>query len=321
MIYLVTPIYRMFVLLLDILDFAWGAFRDVVDTLLKTIVPQEKRSLRGANVLVTGAANGVGRCLVEEFCRHGANVVCWDVDETANMELVSQLSRQVEEAGAEVQILADKVDVTDRHQVAEAAEKVLDKFGHLDVLVNNAGIMPALRFLRQTPEQIQRTFDVNVMGNIWPLHSFLPGMYRRRSGSVVCIASSCSVMGSANLVPYCSTKHAVRGLMESLVEEERFYNSARRPLLHYLTVFPFLINTKLLERPRNRLPWLLPILTPELVARETIESLCSREEILFFPKWIYPLFLFSRLWPRRMQQRFYDLIDCGVDEQHFDVDQ
>ncbi len=45
--------------------------------------------------------------------------------------------------------------------------QVLDKFGHLDVLVNNAGIMPALRFLRQTPEQIQRTFDVNVMGNIW----------------------------------------------------------------------------------------------------------------------------------------------------------
>ncbi|XP_037083460.1 17-beta-hydroxysteroid dehydrogenase 13-like [Pollicipes pollicipes] len=315
MIYLVTPIFRLFVLALDILEFLWGAYWDVVWTFLYLVFDKPMKSICGKTVLITGAANGVGRALAFAFAKQGCNVICWDVEEAGNQAT----AEEVQKAYEQVRSAAYCVDVSDREQVERAANKVREDFSFVDILVNNAGIMPAKQFLCHTPEEIKRIFNVNVFSQYWTLRALLPDMQRAGRGTVISISSNCGLMGSPNLVPYCASKHAVRGLMEALTEEGRHLSKKRQPPVHYLTVFPFIINTRLAKYPRVRFPWLTPVLTPEYVAAETVKALMEGEEVLFFPKWMYPFFLFSRIWPRRTQQRFYDLLDTGLDENQFDV--
>lgn len=315
MIYLVTPVFAFFVLLIDIAEFLWGAYWDVLKTFFYLVIPKSEKSIAGKTVLVTGAANGVGKELALLFGSEGCNVICWDVEEEGNRATAAAVLA----ANPTVRCTAQQVDVSDRVRVERAAQQLLAEFGGLDILVNNAGIMPVKTFLEHSPEELEKLFNVNLLSHCWTLRAFLPRMYRLGGGAVVSISSNCGLMGSPHLAPYCASKHAVRGLTEALTEEERHLSQVGRASVHYLTVFPFIINTRMVKYPRVRFPWLTPVLSPRYVAEETISALKKGEEILFFPKWMYPAYLFSRIWPRTTQQRFYKLLDTGVDQQQYDV--
>ncbi|KAF0288853.1 Epidermal retinol dehydrogenase 2 [Amphibalanus amphitrite] len=315
MIYLVTPVFALFVLIIDIAEFLWGAYWDVVKTVFHVFIPKSQKSIAGKTVLVTGAANGVGKELALLFGQEGCNVICWDVEEEGNRTTADEVLA----ASPGVRCSSQRVDVSQRQEVERAAQQLLAEYGGLDILVNNAGIMPVKTFLEHSPEELERIVNINLMSQFWTLRAFLPRMYRLGGGSVVSMSSNCGLMGSPHLVPYCASKHAIRGLTEALTEEERHLSQVGRASVHYLTVFPFIINTRLVKYPRVRFPWLTPVLTPRYVAEETVTALKQGEEILFFPKWMYPAFLFSRIWPRRTQQRFYQLLDTGVDKQQYDV--
>lgn len=101
------------------------------------------------------------------------------------------------------------------------AERVKDEVGPVSVLVNNVGIMPTHPLPQQSAEEIQRVFDVNVFSQFWTIQAFLDQMKEQGRGHIICLSSIAGLVGLANLVPYCATKYAVRGMMEALHEELR----------------------------------------------------------------------------------------------------
>lgn len=101
------------------------------------------------------------------------------------------------------------------------ADRIKAEIGPISVLVNNVGIMPTHPILQQSADEIQRVFDVNVFSQFWTIQAFLSHMQEKNRGHIICLSSIAGLVGISNLVPYCATKFAVRGLMESLHAELR----------------------------------------------------------------------------------------------------
>lgn len=112
-------------------------------------------------------------------------------------------------------------DVSKRDEVTALADRIKSDVGCISVLVNNVGIMPTHPILQQSAEEIQRVFDVNVFSQFWTIQAFLPHMQEKCRGHIICMSSIAGLVGISNLVPYCATKFAVRGLMEALHAELR----------------------------------------------------------------------------------------------------
>ena len=113
------------------------------------------------------------------------------------------------------------VDVTNREKVLEAGNKVLKDVGAVTILVNNAGIMPQHDLLKHNENEIRTIFEVNTLAHFWMFEAFLPKMIASNKGHIVALSSMAGVIGLRNLVPYCGSKFAVRGIQEALSEELR----------------------------------------------------------------------------------------------------
>ncbi len=108
-----------------------------------------------------------------------------------------------------------------REELQKLANRILTDIGHVSVVVNNAGIMPSHQLLKHTEREIRQVFEVNVFAHFWILEAFLPHMVAKGRGHVIAMSSMAGLCGLNNLVPYCASKFAVRGLMEALTEEIR----------------------------------------------------------------------------------------------------
>jgi NAD(P)-dependent dehydrogenase (short-subunit alcohol dehydrogenase family) len=153
--------------------------------------------LEGATVAITGGARGIGRATALEFAKRGAQVITGDLDPHESPGLALEL------------------DVTKPRSWAKFAKAA----GTIDVLVNNAGVMPSGRFLKQSPELLAAAMNINYWGVVHGLRAVLPGMIARGRGHVVNVASMAGKVAIAGLAPYCASKLAVIGLTASLREE------------------------------------------------------------------------------------------------------
>ncbi|WP_433624308.1 SDR family oxidoreductase [Nocardia sp. CA-120079] len=153
--------------------------------------------LKGARVLITGAARGIGQSTAELFAAKGAEIVIADVDTAA-----------AESAAAAIGARAFELDVRARDQW----DKVVADFGAVDVLVNNAGVMPAGAFLDEPDAVGRATIDINVWGLIHGMRAVVPGMIERRRGHVVNVASLAGKIPVAGLAVYNASKFAAVGL-------------------------------------------------------------------------------------------------------------
>ncbi|PSN39108.1 hypothetical protein C0J52_17483 [Blattella germanica] len=163
-----------------------------------------------------------------------------------------------------------RCDVADRDAVLQLAKRVKADVGDVTVLINNAGIMPCHPLLQHNPQEIQKIFDINVLAHFWMLEAFLPSMIQNNHGHVVALSSMAGIMGIPNLVPYCGSKYAVRGLMESLSEELR--EDARQIDVKFTSIFPFIVDTGLCKKPRTRFPFLLNFVPPKTAAAAIITA-------------------------------------------------
>ncbi|PSN47219.1 17-beta-hydroxysteroid dehydrogenase 13, partial [Blattella germanica] len=154
---------------------------------------------------ITGAGHGLGRELAYEFARHGAHVVCLDIDEGSNKAVILTLHVMGYEAKGY------KINVGDPTEVDTLAKEVKSRFGKVSILVNNAGIMPVGELTDISKEEILDAFKVNILSHFWVLQAFLPDMIQQRKGHVVAISSMCGVSGVGEMATYCSTKFAIRG--------------------------------------------------------------------------------------------------------------
>lgn len=161
--------------------------------------------LTGKTALVTGAAQGIGLAIVEAFLREGATIIATDLQE-------DRLGAQFGSGPVRTR----RMDVTDVASVTAAAEA----FPDVDVLVNCAGWVAGGTILDGAPEDLVRSFDINVVSMATTIRAFLPAMRERRKGSIVNIASVVSsVMAAPNRFAYGTSKAAVIGLTMSVARD------------------------------------------------------------------------------------------------------
>ncbi len=157
---------------------------------------------------ITGCSTGFGRELAKVVLERGYRAVVT----ARNLDDVSDLATRRD-------ALLLKLDVTDQGQIDAAVEAAEEKFGHIDVLVNNAGIGYFAAVEESEDDQVRRMFDINVFGLGRMISAALPGMRKRRKGFIANLSSIAGLRGIPALGYYCATKYAVEGLSETLRQE------------------------------------------------------------------------------------------------------
>ncbi|XP_026280018.1 estradiol 17-beta-dehydrogenase 11 isoform X1 [Frankliniella occidentalis] len=304
---MLLKLYSALVLLLDILVLTVRCFVSIFQSTFQLIVPPREKSVSGETVLITGTGHGMGRELAVKFAALGANLVLVDINERGNAET----ARLVAELTSKKPPPAYRCDVSRREDVLALAAKVRAEVGEVTVLVNNAGIMPTHPLLKHTPEEIKKIFDINVLAHFWMLEAFLPSMIQKNHGHVVALSSMAGTMGLSNLVPYCASKFAVRGLMEAISEELR--EDARNINVKFTTICPFMVDTGLCEKPRIKFPSILSMLGPSEAADEIITAMRRNYHEVSIPRSLLNINNVCRVFPVKVCHLIKDFLDSGVD--------
>ncbi|TJZ88966.1 SDR family oxidoreductase [Paracoccus gahaiensis] len=164
-------------------------------------------------ILITGASGGIGEGIAHELAAAGAKVLLG----ARRLDRLEAVTATIRAAGGVAE--ARRLDVTDRQAVAGFAQTALDLWGRIDVLINNAGIMPLSPLSAGKLDEWERMVDVNIKGVLWGIGAVLPVMDRQGSGQIINIGS----IGALQVVPsaavYCATKFAVRAISDGLRQE------------------------------------------------------------------------------------------------------
>ena len=164
--------------------------------------------------LVTGASRGIGRATAEAFARAGYQVAA---NYCRSKEQIEQFSAQMEREGCAV--IPVQADVSDPEQVERMVQTVQRQFGHIDVLVCNAGIARQGLLTDFSPADWRQMMAVNLDGTFYCCRSVLPGMIRRRSGCIITTSSIWGITGASCEVPYSAAKAGIIGLTRALAKE------------------------------------------------------------------------------------------------------
>ncbi len=164
-------------------------------------------------ILITGASSGIGEGIARELGTAGAKLLLG----ARRKDRIETIAADIRETGgtAEIQVL----EITDRTSMTAFAKAALDRWGSIDVLVNNAGIMPLSPLVAGKHDEWERMIDVNIKGVLWGIGAVLPVMEAQKSGQIINIGS----IGALSVVPtasvYCATKFAVRAISDGLRQE------------------------------------------------------------------------------------------------------
>jgi 3-oxoacyl-[acyl-carrier protein] reductase len=169
--------------------------------------------LKGKIALVTGAAQGIGKAVTLLLARHGADVIVADV----NLEKAEETAREVQSLGQ--QSMAVKLDVTRLQDVEATIEAALQRFGKIDILINNAGIARDKLILRMTEEDWDAVLAVNLKGTFNCTKVVIKHMSKQRSGKIVNIASVVGEMGNPGQANYAASKAGVIGFTKTIARE------------------------------------------------------------------------------------------------------
>ena len=235
-------------------------------------------ALSGAAVAITGGARGIGYATAKAFIAQGAQVFIGDLD----ADLVNTAADELGCRGVHL-------DVRSRESFAEFLAAV-DR--PLDVLVNNAGIMPAGRFVDELDAVTDSIVDVNLNGVLRGTKLALPGMLEHGSGHIDNVASYLGVAPAAGLATYCATKHAVVGFSESLRDELADTG------VTVTVVLPSAVRTDLVYGVK--LGGVLPTVDPKEIADAVVASCHSRPAIVAVPGWMRSYEAVAALVPDRL---------------------
>lgn len=169
--------------------------------------------LQGQRAVVTGAGRGIGRAIALAFAEEGASVALF-ARTPAQLE---EVAREVSASGVEA--LAVAGDVASDEAVVQLKHRVLAAWGGVDIVVNNAGVHLADRFLDYSMEDWEQSLAVNVLGTVRVTRAFLPLMLEAGHGRVLIMASTAAKWGTANQSAYNVAKHALLGLTRCLALE------------------------------------------------------------------------------------------------------
>jgi NAD(P)-dependent dehydrogenase (short-subunit alcohol dehydrogenase family) len=262
---------------------------------------KERRSLDGKVVAITGGARGIGRTTAQALVGKGCRVAIGDLDAALAEGAAAELG------GGSVGLA---LDVSDRASFARFLDEAERQLGPVDVVINNAGLMPVTPFVEESDASIRRQLDVNLYGVIVGTQLAIERMKPRRSGHVVNIASSAGKAGVPGIATYSATKHAVVGLTEAVRAEHSDDG------IDFSYVMPITVNTQLIEGVKDQRG--LKRVEPEDVAAEIVAALETGKVDVYVPKQLRASVMMGGILPRKAREAVGRLM--GVDKVMTEVD-
>src|SRR5215213_8393541 len=241
---------------------------------------KQRRSLNGKVVAITGGARGIGKATATALVRKGCRVAIGDLD----LKLAEETA-----AGLGGGTVALPLDVTDRGSFTAFLDEAERQLGPVDVVINNAGIMPVTPFVDEAEDSVRRQVDINLHGVITGTQLAIARMTPRRSGHIVNIASQAGKAGIPGIATYSATKHAVVGLSEAVRAELRDSG------VEVSCVMPTVVNTELTSGVGQK--WIKPVEASD-VADQIVDALELPRFDVFVPKENGVLYRVMTLLPR-----------------------
>lgn len=198
-------------------------------------------SLKDKVIIIMGASSGIGAATTNYLANHGAKLVI----AARRKDRLDELKDALPEAC----ISTIKADVTKFEEVQAVVDYTVDKFDHVDVMFNNAGIMPTNPLIKVQRQEWQKILDVNVMGVLNGIAAVLPVMVKQKYGHIIATDSVAGHVVVPNLAVYNGSKFAVRAIMEGLRQEQR-NNGIKTSIISPGAVHTELFNS--INDPKNR---------------------------------------------------------------------
>jgi NAD(P)-dependent dehydrogenase (short-subunit alcohol dehydrogenase family) len=243
------------------------------------------RSLTGKVAVVTGGARGIGQAIARALAREGAVVAIGDLDAAGAEAAAAELGGRT---------LGLALDVTDRPAFAAFLDEVERRLGPLDIIVNNAGIMPVTPLDAEDDASVTRQLEINLHAVIFGTQQAMRRMRPRGTGHIVNIASLAGRAAGPGIATYCATKHGVIGLSEGARAELRGTG------VEVTCVMPGFAATELASGiPDLRF---VPRVTPEQIAAATVDALKVPRFDVWVPKRLVAIITAAAVMPRPMRE-------------------
>ncbi len=228
----------------------------------------EKLNFKDKTVLITGGASGIGKIMGRLVLEKGATLIIWDIDR-------KNLDHTLTEFLALGSASGDCVDITNFDLVKETATKIKDRFGFVDVLINNAGIVVGKYFHEHSRDDIQRTMNLNANAPMHLTLELLGEMMLRNSGHICNIASSAGLISNPGMSVYVASKWALTGWSDSLRIEMTQLNRN----IGVTTVTLYYINTGMFDGVKSK----IPLLDPGKASAKIIRAIENRRIYMSMP--------------------------------------
>jgi uncharacterized protein len=248
------------------------------------------RFLRGRTMLVTGASSGIGRDIAQTLGGLGAKTALL----ARRQMLLDEVASAIRLQGGDTLVVP--ADVSRRDEVFEAVARALDEFGHIDILVNCAGILHSGPVETMDPGDLRRMLEVNLLGTLHAIQAVLPSMRQAGSGQIINIGSLAGRRGVPPLGGYSATKFALVGLTEALRVE--LFGTG----VHLALVMPGVVDTPMIRRDlqpehRSRVPEMIPPMPTRWVTWAVIAALTMRLTEVDVPPGVAVLEKLAALFP------------------------
>ena len=252
-------------------------------------------------ILVTGAANGIGAAIARGCVAAGYQVIAVDVDEHG----LEALRRELPSVATEI---LDVRDLGSWERVAEAVESTV---GPIDVLVNNAGVCRPGPCEQVSVEDDYLTVQVNLLGVMHGVRTFLPRFLARKAGHVINVASMAAFAPAPDLATYCATKHAVRAYTHSCALDHR------HAPIHWTLACPSAVETPMLQGMRRKRAGAVVFtekpMPPERFAAEIVGAIRTPKREVLVPRGRGQLVRFFGLFPGLLARGMDDAVRRGLD--------
>ena len=168
--------------------------------------------LQNRIAIITGAARGIGKAATEVFCKEGATVIIWDL-----LDLGEETASNLRAQGYACEFM--KVSTTDVSGIESATKKVFERFGKIDILINNAGITRDKTLLKMSHDEWQQVIDVNLTGVFNCTRAVAPYMVEKQYGRIICTSSIVGVHGNFGQTNYVAAKAGLIGMVKTWAKE------------------------------------------------------------------------------------------------------